>query len=430
MINIMAPDASISLDHGWPAEDAADADAFLEGTLVGLSREEARKRIVQWFKDHDLLEEVKPYRHAVGHSYRSHVPVEPYLSDQWYVKVTDDRLAGAALRAMAPEQRSESEGCAWTDEHPFSRDAQRSASVPTGKANSASPPRYAKTFQTWHENIRDWCITRQLWWGHRIPVWHFPPNMPLNDDDFPVVYQDAEGFQTELRNRLDRFAHTIDIPNAFYARCECKPTGECDLVICTRSEEADRWLDWLKCEISAPFNGRLRPANIDEAVVNAAKHLGEMIEPNPGLITQDPDVLDTWFSSALWPIGTMGWPNPAAFPEEIPEGRKVLDTWNPTNTLCTAREIITLWVSRMVMFNPYFRNCLPFRDVFIHAMIQDGARPEDVQESGQRRRSDGHHPQSRLRRHALHARGHDHPHAGRAHARGHDLPAHRRDVHA
>src|SRR3954452_1398329 len=101
LVNVMAPDASISDKHGWPADDAARADPFLRESLLGQSREEARKRIVRWFKEKGLLEEVKPYRHSVGHSYRSHVPIEPYLSDQWYCKVTDARLAGAALRAMA-----------------------------------------------------------------------------------------------------------------------------------------------------------------------------------------------------------------------------------------------------------------------------------------------------------------------------------------
>ena len=117
VINVMAPDASISGDHGWtPETDAAR-------NFVGLSREDARKRVVQWFKDHGLLEEIKPYRHSVGHSYRSHVPVEPYLSDQWYVAVQkpipwmpDDgtvegttvpknSLAGLALTALAETRR-------------------------------------------------------------------------------------------------------------------------------------------------------------------------------------------------------------------------------------------------------------------------------------------------------------------------------------
>ena len=119
---------------------------------------------------------MKPYRHSVGHSYRSHVPIEPYLSDQWYCKVTDDRLRGAALRdarddaddrgtGVPPERPSASgNGTHGQDAHATDREGQL----------RFYPARYAKTFQTWHENIRDWCISRQLWWGHRIPVWQLP----------------------------------------------------------------------------------------------------------------------------------------------------------------------------------------------------------------------------------------------------------------
>src|SRR3954471_8988306 len=158
LINVLAPDGTISDQYGWPKEDIAQADS--EALPIGLDRFEARKAVVEWFKQNNLLENVKPYRHSVGHSYRSHVPIEPYLSDQWYCKVTDPMLSGAALRAIANDQFE--------------------GTKPNGRVDEWDgglrffPARYAKTFQVWHENIRDWAISRQLWWGHRIPVWRLP----------------------------------------------------------------------------------------------------------------------------------------------------------------------------------------------------------------------------------------------------------------
>jgi len=259
MINLLNPDGTYN-------ENA--------GKYAGLDRLVVRKRVVEDLKELNLLERVDSYLVRLNHSDRSKTPIEPYLSDQWFVRMGDepDGSAGFAQQAM---------------------DAVTSGRI------KIHPERYAKSYLDWLGEKRDWCISRQLWWGHRIPIWYC---QTCTDDD---------------------------LKRAFANRPE---------VSWRRAAAGDGWLICAEADLD-----------------------GRELGPNHALV-QDPDVLDTWFSSALWPHSTLGWP------EETPE----LAKYYPTSVLSTARDIITLWVARMVIFGLFNREEVPFRDVYIHPVIQDG----------------------------------------------------------
>ena len=341
VVNVMAPDGSISDRHGWT--DVPDAAK----RFVGLDRDAARKQVVEWFRRHDLLAEVRPYRHAVGHSYRSHVPIEPYLSDQWYVAVKKPipGLPDAGVLDGTDVPRHSLAGLALT------------ALADADPAMRFVPDRYAKTYQQWHEHLRDWCISRQLWWGHRIPVWTCEP------ESAGVRLSVDEASSTEVM-----YPKTFSVEDGAVT---FQMSVEGDEVVVQRRRIGNETMLFV----------------CPPATASAAESHMTSSED----YTRDSDVLDTWFSSALWPLSTLGWPERTA----------ELTVWNPTASLSTAREIITLWVGRMVMFNRYLLrgegaegrgqaaegNDLPpvtsplppsspgpapFRDVFIHAMIQDG----------------------------------------------------------
>ena len=236
--------------HGLEKVNIFDETAHVVegyGEFSGMGRDECRQAVVAWFEEHGLLDHVDDHHHSVMHCYRCDSTLEPWLSEQWFVAV--DKLKGPATEA-----------------------------VTSGKV-TFHPSRWTQTYLTWMENLKDWCISRQLWWGHRIPVFH------------------------------------------------CEDCG---------------WEDALM-------------EDTDVCPKCGSHH-----------VAQEEDVLDTWFSSQLWTFATQGWP-------EHPER---LEEHHPTTALVTARDIIALWVARMIMSSTYFLKEIPFKDVVIYATIlaKDGTR--------------------------------------------------------
>lgn len=212
------------------------------GEFAGMDRFECREALVEGLRQKRLLVKIEPHVHSVGHCYRCHTVIEPYLSDQWFVRMKP--LAQSAIKA--------------TEE---------------GKV-TFYPERWTKVYLNWLENVRDWCISRQIWWGHQIPAWY------------------------------------------------CKDCGE---------------------------------TNVSMEDPRACTHC------KGNHLVQDPDVLDTWFSSALWPFSTLGWP----------EDTLELKTYYPTNVLVTGRDILYFWVARMVMMGLEMLGKEPFGKVYIHGTILD-----------------------------------------------------------
>ncbi|KKL96850.1 hypothetical protein LCGC14_1840370, partial [marine sediment metagenome] len=285
VINVLAPDGSISDRHGW--EDATTDEAQ---ALLGMDRFEARQAIVEWFRKEDLLEDVREYTHEVGHSYRSHVPIEPYLSDQWFI----------AVKKQIPSLADE--GLIADTDVPVNSLAGLALKPLLDGRLKFTPSRYASVYRAWLENLRDWPISRQLWWGHQIPVWVRDLELPTDVAPEPVEGHDLDAQHLAALNRA-----VGGDWHAFF-----KDRGRYHLSVAEHPEEP----------------GLIRARLCPEAENPELQGDLEACQWR-----RDPDVLDTWFSSALWPISTMGWP------EETDD----LRYFYPTSVLETGFDIIFFW---------------------------------------------------------------------------------------
>jgi valyl-tRNA synthetase len=273
----------------------------------GLDRYECRKRVVADLDAMGLVAKIEPHVHSVPHGDRSGVVIEPWLTEQWYVDVKP-----MAEKAMAAVREGR------TRLHPPERD---------------------KVFFNWMENIEPWCVSRQLWWGHQIPVWY---GFPLEDLGF-------------LMEAWERGEEHLGIPapsqqQHFVCETEFEAIGEAQTYY-ARALAGQR-----EIAVVADLVAALKVMDKNRQHLDAGEDWLVRIP-----IWRDPDVLDTWFSSALWPFSTLGWPDDAV----------ELKKFYPTNTLVTAADILFFWVARMMMMGQEFMGQAPFADVILHGIVRD-----------------------------------------------------------
>jgi valyl-tRNA synthetase len=271
LINVLDEEARLTLKNNEPFLRDAHPEPVLLDMVEGMSREAARKLIVEQLESRGLLDKIEPTTHAVPHGDRSGAVVEPYLTDQWYVDAKT--LAEPAIAAVRE---------------------RRTVFVPA---------QWEATFFNWMENVQPWCISRQIWWGHQIPAWYGPDGKVFVAESEDDAVADALAHYTEIEEITAEDGHDI-------------------------AADPER----------------------------SARFANEYLK-------RDEDVLDTWFSSALWPFSTLGWP------DETPE----LKRFYPTTTLVTGFDIIFFWVARMMMMGLHFKKEVPFYDVYIHALVRDAS---------------------------------------------------------